>query len=124
LYDVARASQVGLRRVSGTNVKLFVTKGSGAVRGMTEIGYISEPIIITGSEFAKIENQVETPDALGKKIKVEFSINENLPSNESTLLNISYPGIGSIEIVRAELYDRNGGLMQIYSDPLNVKILP
>jgi len=124
LYDVAKATQVGLKKISSTNAQLFVTNGSGTVRGMIELGYVSEPITITSIGGVVINSQTPGADALGKKIRVEFMLGSALSSAQTGLLDIVFPGIGSIELVRGELYDSANNLIPIYSDPLNVKVLP
>lgn len=124
LYDVAKATQVGLKKLSNTNAQLFVTNGSGAVRGMIELGYVSEPITISPIGGVTINSQTPGFDALGKKVRIEFTLDSNLSSAQASLLDIIFPGIGAVELVRGELYDSANNLIPIYSDPLNVKVLP
>jgi hypothetical protein len=43
-------------------------------------------------------------------------------SATSQILTIEYPGIGVVEILRAELYDNAGRLVPVYADPLGAKM--
>ncbi len=123
LYDVARAAQIGLSK-SGGEIRVFVTNAAGAKRGMVQLGYVSEPINITSGGNIQITSQTPSTDSLGKKLAVTFDATSGIPSTQTTLFALSYPGIGVIELLRVELYDGNGSLMPVFSDPLNVKLLP
>lgn len=122
LYDIARAAQIGLTRISGNDLRAFVLNGQGTTRGMIELGYVSEPLTITPSPNIQVTEQAPLADSLGKKMRIGFNVLIPFPSSQITLFNVSYPGIGSMEIIRAELYDGAGNLIPMYSDPLSVKI--
>lgn len=123
LYDVARAAQIGLQKVSGTSGKIYTINATGAVRGMVELAYYSEPFIITAAPGITILEQVPSVDSLGKKLKVTFET-ATFSSVRTELADYSYPGIGAIEIIRAELFDGSGKLLSIFSNPLAIKVTP
>lgn len=123
LYDAIRSTRIGLRKNSATEAALWTSNATNAGSGMVEIGYVSEPLSIIASENITIESQTPGADALGKKMQVKFKIN-NIGAGEETLLTITHPGIGVLDIVRSELYDNGGSLMSLYADPLSMKILP
>lgn len=124
LVDVSRAAQVGLQKVGNTAGKIFVTNGAGAVRGMVELSYVSEPFIVTPGSEALISSQVPSSDSLGKKMRINLEFPTPLLSSRSELASFTYPGLGTVEVIRAELYDSNGRLISILSDPLSIKITP
>lgn len=124
LYDVARAAQIGLQKISGSTGKIYTVNASGATRGMIEIAHASEPVVITPNENITIVSQTPSVDSLGKKLKIVFETNTPLTSARAELAEYSYPGIGTLEIIRAELYDGNGKLLSIFSDPLSIKVMP
>ncbi len=124
LVDVARAAQVGLQKVASTEGKIFATNASGAVRGMVELSYVSEPLIVTAASGVTMGGQVPSSDSLGKKLMINLDFPTPLISSRTELANFSYPGLGTVEIIRAELYDANGRLLSIFSDPLSIKITP
>lgn len=124
LYDVARAAQIGLQKLTNNNGKIYVVNAGGAVRGMIEISYVSEPFTLISSAGMTITEQKPSVDSLGKKIKIVFDISSPLTSSRTELAEYSYPGLGSVEILRAELYDSNGRLLPIFSDPLTIKVMP
>ncbi len=124
LYDVARAAQVGLSRLSSNQGSVYATNAAGIVSGMIEISYVSEPFIISSSPNVIITEQSLLSDSLGKKIKFAFTMTSPLTSNRSELIQFSYPGIGVVEIIRAELRDGGGRMLSIFADPLGVKLLP
>jgi hypothetical protein len=124
LTDVARASQLGLQKLSGTMGKIYTVNANGAVSGMIELSYVSEPLIITALPGILITSQTPLMDSLGKKMKVEFTCEFPLTSSRTELAEYSYPGIGSIEIIRAEIFDGNGRMLSIFSDPLSIKVTP
>lgn len=124
LYDISRAAQLGLRRDGPKDITLLASKASGATSGMIEFGYVSEPFVVTPLGGVSIESQSQDVDSLGKKLRITFNIGSTIAATDAPLLSINYPGIGSVEIVRAELYDSARNLIQIYSDPLSVKLLP
>jgi hypothetical protein len=124
LYDVARAAQIGIQKNSNSTGKLYTLNATGAERGMVEIAYVSEPLNFSASAGIVITSQTESSDSLGKKIKIEFESPVAMNSGRTELAEYTYPGIGSIEIIRAELYDATGKLISIFSDPLSIKIMP
>lgn len=124
LYDVARAAQIGLQKISGTDGRIYTVNATGASRGMIELSYVSEPFNIQALSSVSVSGQNQSADSLGKKVRINFEISGSLPSNKTELLSYSYPGIGPLEIIRAELYDSSGRLIPMFSDPLSVKITP
>jgi hypothetical protein len=124
LYDVARAAKIGLTRVNATTVRMTAINAARAAQGLVEIGYVSEPLTIVAENGLAITSQAALVDALGKKMHIEFTIGTPLSANETPLMQIQYPGIGALEIVRAEIRDSAGTLLPIYADPLAIKILP
>jgi hypothetical protein len=124
LYDVARAVQIGLQKISSTEGSVYVTNASGAIRGMIEFAYVSEPFNISSLPGITISNQNHSSDSLGKKVAVTFSSDSQLNSPRTEIARYSYPGLGTVEIIRAELYDTNGRLISIFADPLNIRVIP
>ena len=124
LVDVARAAQVGLQKVTSTEGKIFATNASGAVQGMVELSYVSEPLIVTPAGGVTMAGQVPSSDSLGKKMRINLEFPTPLISSRTELANFTYPGLGTVEIIRAELYDANGRILSIFSDPLSIKITP
>jgi hypothetical protein len=123
LYDVARAAQIGFQKASGTNGKIYTSNATGAVKGVVEISYVSEPLNITAANGVIIISQTPQVDSLGKKMKINFETLQ-LNSSRTDLFEYSYPGLGNLEIIRAELYDANGRLLSIFSDPLSIRVMP
>jgi hypothetical protein len=123
LYDVARAAQIGFQKTSSTSGNIYATSATGATRGMIEISHVSEPLTLTGANGVTITSQTPSSDSLGKKMKVTFETIQ-LNSSRTDLLEYTYPGLGNLEIIRAELYDATGRILSIYSDPLSIKVLP
>ncbi len=123
LYDVSRAAQIGFQKASSTNGKINTSNATGTLRGMVEISYVSEPLNITPANGVTITSQTPSSDSLGKKMKVNFETLQ-LNSSRTDLFEYSYPGLGNLEIIRAELYDGSGRLLSIYSDPLSIKVMP
>lgn len=121
LYDVARAAQIGIKKVSGNFATIWVSNGAQIVRGMVEIGHVGElqnVTILNGNVTA----QNASADSLGKKTKIDFSLNNPLSSNSTDIISLEHPGIGNVELIRIELYDQNGALVPVYADPLGVKV--
>lgn len=123
LYDVARAAQIGFQKLSSTNGKIYTINATGAAKGMVEISYVSEPLNIVAANGVIITNQTPSSDSLGKKMKISFDTLQ-LNSSRTDLFEYSYPGLGNLEIIRAELYDSTGRLLSIFSDPLSIKVMP
>lgn len=123
LYDVARSAQVGFQKVSDVSGNIYASNATGVTRGMLEISYVSEPLNIVAGNGVTITGQSPLADSLGKKIKISFDTLQ-LNSSKSLLLQYSYPGLGNLEIIRAELYDSNGRLLPIFSDPLSIRVMP
>jgi hypothetical protein len=124
LYDVARSAQVGVTKVASGEVRAYVTNGSSISSGMIELSYVSEPVSISPGPNITVTEQSQSADALGKKMKVQFSVNTPLTSAQTMLFTANYPGIGQIEILRTEFFDQNQSLIPVYADPLNLKSLP
>lgn len=124
LYDVSRAAQVGIEKISGSEGKLYTVNAGGAVAGMIELSYVSEPVAVKPAPGVTITSQTQSSDSLGKKLKITFAEGSPLTSSKVELLSYSYPGLGSIEIIRAELYDASGRLLSIFADPLYIKATP
>lgn len=123
LYDVARSAQIGMQKLTTTTGKVFTMNASGSIRGMVELSYVSEPFILIPSPGVTITSQTPGADSLGKKMKVMFEMTP-LSSVRTELLEYSYPGLGAIEIIRAELFDGSGKLLSIFSNPLTIKVTP
>lgn len=121
LYDVSRSAQTGIRKENATQASVWFSNAAGTVRGMVEVGHASEPLFMD-SPIGSILQTSRLSDSLGKKTKVEFVLNTPLTGNVTTTLSILYPGIGSLEILRVELYDESGRLVPVYADPLSVKV--
>lgn len=123
LYDAARAAQIGLQKISSTDGKIYIANATGVVRGMVELSYVSEPITLTGAPGITITGQIPSVDSLGKKMKITFETTA-LSSIRTELADYTYPGIGTIEIIRAELFDGSGKLLPAFSSPLAIKVTP
>lgn len=124
LFDVARAAQIGFQKISGTSGNIYTINASGAVSGMIEISYISEPLVITAAPGITIISQTPSVDSLGKKLMVNFESSLPLMSTRSELAEYSYPGIGALEIIRAEIFDGSGKMLSLFSEPLSIKVKP
>lgn len=124
LYDVARAAQIGLQKISATTGKIYAINANDAIRGMIEISHISEPFTVSPMPGITIISQTPSIDSLGKKIKINFESALPLTSTSTDIAEYSYPGLGTVEILRAELNDRNGRLLSTFSDPLAIKVTP
>lgn len=124
LYDVAHAAQIGLQKVAGGTGKIYTVNAAGAVKGMVELSYVSEPLTISPAPGVKITSQTPSTDSLGKKLKITFEFDFPISSSKTELANYSYPGLGAVEIIRAELNDASGQLISIFSDPLAIKVTP
>ena len=124
LYDVARSAQIGLQKITNNTGRLYLINATGTKSGMVEISYVSEPFSLIPQQGVTFISQEPSTDSLGKKLKVSFEIEIPLPSTRSVLAEYNYPGLGNIEIIRAELYDTNRRLLPIFSDPLSIKVKP
>ena len=122
IYDDISSTKVGLARVSANEAQFGVTGSSSYTSGMVEIGYVSEPLVVTAVGSTTIESQTPGVDALGKKMQIRFNNNGN--SSQQPVFTISHPGIGAIDLVRVELYGASGAPLPIYADPLSMKVLP
>jgi len=121
LTDVARSAQIMLNRINETNGSISLRNANGVKRGMLEIAHISEPLTAT-SKLGSVTSISSVVDSFGKKTRIEFLLDNPLGSNTTEILQIGYPGIGAIEILRTELYSGAGGLIPVYADPFGVKI--
>lgn len=121
LYDLARSAQIGIRAESLTQAVVWIGNGAGVTRGMIEFAHVSEPLTVT-IENGQITRQSQGVDSLGKKTTVEFALNTPLSAGTTNVLRVSYPGIGTLEVLRTELYDEQERLLPVYADPFNVKI--
>jgi len=124
LTDVARAAQIGLQKLSSTTGKIYTINAGGVVSGMVEMSYISEPLLITALPGVSIVSQTPSVDSLGKKMRIDFRSETPLMSNRIELAEYSYPGIGSLEIIRVEMLDGTGKMLPIFSDPLSIRVTP
>lgn len=122
LTDVARSAQVGIRKDSNNRASLWFANAAGGERGLVEIGFVGEPTSARILGGGSITSQGVATDSLGKKLRVEFLLDSPLTSSTTNILEIDYPGIGGLEVVRVELYDNRGNLVSVYADPINVKI--
>lgn len=120
LTDVSRSAQIKLTG-SGGRGELGLSNAEGVVRGMVELAHVSEPVsaAVAGGQVTATS---QTVDSLGKKTKIEFVLNSPLSSQLSQVMQLSYPGIGSLALLRVELYDASDNLVPVYADPLTVKI--
>ncbi len=123
LYDVAKTAQIGFQKSSSTNGQIYTSSATGAVRGMIEVSYVSEPMNIIAANGVTITSQNLSADSLGKKMEIAFETLQ-LNSSRTDLFEYQYPGLGNLEIIRAELYDASGRLLSIYSDPLAIRVMP
>lgn len=121
IYDDISSTKVGLTKVSANEAQFSVTGSSSYTSGMVELGYVSEPLVVTAVGNTTIASQVPGADALGKKIQIRFNNNGN---SSQPVFSISHPGIGAIDLVRVELYSESGTPLPIYADPLSMKVLP
>lgn len=124
LYDVSKAAKLGFQKVTGTTGKIYITNAAGTNRGMIEISHVSEPFIITPASGVTITSRADGADSLGKKVKITFEFTSPLPSSRVEIGEYSYPGIGSLEFIRAEIFDSSGRILPLFSDPLSIKVLP
>jgi len=121
LTDVARSAQIKLTKTGQTTGVISMTNAAGVVRGMVEFSHASEPVTTTMAG-GTIVSTIQSVDSLGKKTRVEFTLNSPLTSSNSQIMTVSYPGIGSLEIIRTELYDSAGRIVPVFAEPLSVKI--
>ncbi len=124
LYDPARSMRIGIQKVSSTQGIIFLTQGASVVRGIIELGYVSEPVSLTAKAGVTITEQVTGADNLGKKLLINFEVTQPVGSSQTPIIELSYPGIGNIEIVRAELFDASGKILSVFTDPLTGKLVP
>lgn len=124
LYDSARAAQIGIQKISTTEGRVFVSSAASATKGVMEISYVSEPITITPLSGLNVTSQVSSADNLGKKMLITFEMGQPIPSAQTPIMTINFPGIGAVEILRAELQDASGRLLSTFADPLTIKLLP
>ncbi|MFH1244737.1 MAG: IPT/TIG domain-containing protein [bacterium] len=124
LYDSTRGAQIGITKLSATQGRVFLISAAPTKRGKIELSYVSEPITITPLSGIMVTNQGNTADNLGKKVSVDFEVAQTLPGSQIPILEVNFPGIGPIEILRAELYDEGGRLLPLFAEPLTVKLLP
>ena len=124
LYDTTRGAQVGITKISATQGRVFLISAASTKRGVVELAYVSEPITITPLSGITVLNQVNTADNLGKKVIVDFEVTQALSGGQTPILEINFPGIGAIEILRVELYESSGRLLTLFSEPLTLKLLP
>lgn len=124
LYDVARSAQVGLQKITAGSGKIYSSNASMVTRGMIELSYVSEPFTLTPAGGITIVSQEMLADSLGKKIRFSFESTAPFSSSRTEIAEYSYPGIGAVEIIRAEIFDTNGKLVSVFSDPLSIKVTP
>lgn len=122
LTDVARSAQIGFRKENQNTATVWIGNANGVTRGMIELSHVGEPTTAVFIAEGTIISQSENADSLGKKLKVEFEFSTPLTSIAANVLQIQHPGIGSLEIVRVELYDSQNKLVSVYADPFNVKV--
>jgi len=122
LTDVGRVAEMGLNKEGDRRASVWVANAAGAKKGLLEIGYGSEPISVSLMTEGNLVTQTKSVDTVGSKLMIEFTLNTSLTSNNSKLVNIEYPTNGSLEIVRAELEDERGTIINISVEPTNIKI--
>lgn len=122
LYDVARAAQIGIKKVTNNQAVVWISNGAQVTKGMVEIANVGE---IQGVQVSggQLKTQSVSTDSLGKKTKIEFELSSPLSSSNTEILILQHPGIGNVELLRVELYDQNGTLVPVYADPLSVKVI-
>jgi len=121
LTDINRTVQIKLEKVSSDKAQIRVINGAGAIRGIVELSHLADSIGITVLGGEKLE-EVQTVDSLGKKTKIEFRLADPLPSTSTVIMEISYPGIGTLGLLRVELYDQRGPIMPVYAEPFSKTI--
>lgn len=124
LYESAKAAQVGIDKVSGTEGKVWIKGAASAKNVMVELSYVSEPVQITPASGINVLEQVATVDKLGKKLRVNMTIEQGGTVGQTQLFGVTYPGIGTVEIIRAEVQDGAGKMFPLFADPLTSKLLP
>lgn len=122
LTDVARSAQIGLKKIGSNEAHLWLGNANGVIRGMVELGHVGEPVTASMIVGGNITSQGGSVDSLGKKLRIEFSLSSPLTSSNTEVLKIEHTGIGTLEILRAEVYDGSGQLVSVYADPFNVKV--
>lgn len=120
LYDVVKSAQIAITKQNNNNAVVSLTNAVGVSRGIIEIGHVSEPLEL-GVISGQVVSQNTSIDSLGKKTIVEFRLDSPLGSSNSNILLLTYPGVGNLEILRAELYDTGNRLVTVYADPFSVK---
>lgn len=124
LYDAARSAKIGIQKLSNSSGLIYAANAAGTVRGMIEVAYASEPLTITPGAGITIINQTPSADSLGKKMRISFTSAQPFSSTQTAIVQFSYPGIGAVEILQADLYDGSGRLLSIFADPLKIKMMP
>lgn len=124
LYDKARATQIGIQKLSATTGRIFLTGGAQVVRGMVELGHASEPLTVLAIGSITVSGQTTGADSLSKTTIINFEAASPISTTQTSILEFSYPGIGTVEVIRAELLDGAGRLISVYADPLSSKLLP
>lgn len=122
LTDVARAAQIGLKKISSTQAHLWFGNAAGVTRGMIEVAHVGVPLNAEMIAGGSITSQNESIDSLGRKLKIEFSLSEPLTSSTAEIIRLTHPGIGVLEVLRVEVYDTSGQLVSVFADPFNVKV--
>lgn len=122
LTDMGRVIEMGISKEGNGKAMIWVTNAAGVDGGVLEIGFTSEPISINLIVEGSIANQTTTVDTVGHKQTIEFSLNTSLTSNYSKLVGVEYPASGGLEIVRAELYNKERALLNINIEPTNIKV--
>jgi len=124
LYDVARAAQIGIEKTTATTGNIYALNAAAGVSGLVELSYVSEPIGVEAYPGIVISATTPGSDSLGKKLKIQFESPIAMNSGKTIIGTYTYPGLGSIEIIRAEIKDQSGKLIPIFSDPLSIKVTP
>lgn len=122
VYDEASAAEVGIRKLETGQGRIYLGRGTSVARGMIEIAYTSDPIDITAASGVEVVSVSNSVDSLGKKVRVEFAINQPLSRANTDILNVSYSGVGNLELYRVELFSGSSTLIEVYSLPLSVNV--
>ncbi|MEI6690477.1 MAG: IPT/TIG domain-containing protein [bacterium] len=124
LYQPEKDIMIGMSKISTTESELWIEKADNLDHATIEISYITEPITISSSGDVVISNKKTSVDILGKKMKFDLVVKQQLPRTQTQIATITHPQVGTIEIIRVELFDSNNNLLNTYSNPLGVKISP
>lgn len=122
IYNDQKDVKVGLVKASPNQATFTAERASTSSQGLIELAYVAEPMTITPADNVTITKQETRLDVLGKKMIIEFSLLSPLSRGRSEILRIDHPSVGTIEILRTELQDQAGNSLNVFADPLGLKI--